>query len=306
MQSSADPELAEAIKEAAASQKLLARNDQNNQTVLIVGGAESRAPISICNGKIAVVSNIGMREEQQDSALIRKGLFLLGDGIACSAKGAKASGLAVRTVHANWVPDDPTSFERGVYKARDLIDSHFDVDERENTGGTTFAGMAIFGDTGHFCRIGDSRIFRVRDNNLELLAIDENLGTQLYVTWRGFDLRNYYENSVGPRFRNWQGPRLKDYYSFIQKNRYSCVLINSLEGGRKDQAVIRVFQEKIKTGDIYIICSDGLHDYLPFDVFEAVVELADSPRELVRIFSELLESQMHPHQDNFTIIVAQV
>lgn len=304
--SSADPELTEAINEAAASQKLLARNDQQNHTVMIVGGAESREPISILNCQVAVVSNIGTRAEQQDSAIIRKGLFLLADGIARSAKGGKASGLAIRTVHTFWLPDDPTSFERGVYQARDLIDSHFDAENKENTGGTTFAGMAIYGDTAHFCRIGDSRIFRVRDNNLELLTIDENLGTELYVAWRGFDLRSYLQNSVGSRFRNWRGPRLRDYYSFTQKNPYSCILRNSLEGGRKDQTTIRVFQEKIKPGDLYIICSDGLHDYLPFEVFEGAVELAESPQELVKIFSELLVNQMHSHQDNFTIIAVQV
>jgi serine/threonine protein phosphatase PrpC len=60
---------------------------------------------------------------------------------------------------------------------------------------------------------------------------------------------------------------------------------------------------EVDVGDRYLVCSDGLSDYVPDDAIAAAMGFEDpqrSPQELIRLVFN------HGSQDNITCIVAEV
>lgn len=203
-----------------------------------------------------VGSDLGqVRNKNEDNYLVDalNGLFIVADGMGGGVQGEKASRRAIET------------FSATLYNKRTLLRAlEFPHDEglrnqvielleqavraanqeilriRKSLGtkvtmGTTMTALLLLGHTGIIVHIGDSRIYRVRYRELSQLTLDHSLVAE--QVREGFITKEQAEMSP---FRN--------------------VLVQAVGKGEKISPQIEFFD--LEMGDQFLLCSDGLSNYL--------------------------------------------
>jgi serine/threonine protein phosphatase PrpC len=192
------------------------------------------------------LSDIGrVRQENQDSSgcFPSRNLFVVADGMGGHRGGKQASELAVATIEERCLPS------RGGDSAEEaarLVDAVRDANRRivaraaQDSGlsrmGTTFVALLLDGLGGAtVVHVGDSRAYRLRDDLLERLTTDHTVIADL--------LRNHEiseeEASAHP---------------------YRHVLTRAL--GAAPEVSPDVQQFDTRSGDVYLLCSDGVSGML--------------------------------------------
>jgi serine/threonine protein phosphatase PrpC len=195
-------------------------------------------------------SHIGLlREGNEDcfAVLAHLGLYMVADGMGGAAAGEVASRMvldsvqeAFENVEMTWPAAAGESTDRkpstalliaGIQRAHSLIGSlsrhHADMQGM----GTTFAGILVVDDGLVIAHIGDSRVYRLRGQRLDLLTEDHSMLNE-YIRrglWNPaeadlFPARNVITRAVG---------------------------VDNLD--------VDTRLEVPEPGDVYLICSDGLH-----------------------------------------------
>src|SRR5690606_7515473 len=149
----------------------------------------------------------------------------------------------------------------------------------ELTGmGTTVSGILRVGDQVALAHIGDSRVYRYRDGELEQVTVDHTFVQRLVDSGR----ITPEEAAVHPR-----------------RNVLMRVLGDIDSTPEIDTAVVET-----EPGDRWMLCSDGLSSYVTDDKIEAVLRGVPSPRDAAeRLVKEALD-QGAP--DNVTVVIADV
>lgn len=188
------------------------------------------------------VSDVGLaRSNNQDSGYSGRGLYVVADGMGGHAGGDVASAIAVRGLAAldrtyDSAPDAQNAIRGGFIEAQEAI-ADMVAERPELAGmGTTVSAIAFVGEDAVITHIGDSRIYRLRDNVLEQITSDHTFVQRLVDTGR----ITPDEAANHPR---------------------RSVLMRVL--GDIDQ-VPEVDSEVLETrpGDRWLLCSDGLSSYV--------------------------------------------
>ncbi len=244
-------------------------------------------------------TDVGLqREHNEDSFVLldQHGLFVVADGMGGHRSGDVASRLATDTISsffnttaredATWpFHYDPTlSAEEnrlitGIKIANKSIYEH-GFRSRDHQGmGTTVVGM-LFSPAArriYIGHVGDSRCYRVRDDQITQLTQDHSLLND----W----LRAMPELPESQR-------------SEVPRN----VITRAL--GMSDSVQVDVTIDDPQPGDVYVLCSDGLSSMMKDDEILAIVKESASPEEAVQ---RLIEgANAHGGEDNVTTIVARV
>lgn len=230
-------------------------------------------------------SDTGRRSNNEDAvlALPERGLFAVADGMGGYEGGEVASGLALASIktYFEMLGDEGLGLHReSLNVARERMRLAIRLADREVSRravgrlrkmGTTLACVAIDGDLALVAHVGDSRVYRLRENHLEALTLDHSLYAHMQATGltgvspRGrFPLSNVITQSIG------QGP-------------------------------VAVPDMKIHTllpGDRLLLCTDGLSDVLDDDT---IAWLMTRNRDVA---AELVEAAAdHGSRDNITALV---
>jgi len=237
-----------------------------------------------------------VRRHNEDSILLRPdlGLFILADGAGGHNAGNVASALATTAI-ANFF--EATSPERHVEEpdldafglpiaarrlAAALQKANDDILEIAKTSnklrgmGTTAVAVSCFERTGtiHVAHVGDSRCYRWREGVLELLTHDHSLLND------ALELRPNIDDAALAR---------------LPQN----VVTRAL--GMEPSVRVSVRSFRMLAGDKYLLCSDGLSDYVEEDTMSDVLTVDRSPDEIVRaLVSKALEREA---RDNIAAIV---
>jgi protein phosphatase len=137
--------------------------------------------------------------------------------------------------------------------------------------GTTVAALYFFEDMVWSCNVGDSRCYRLRNGELELLSEDH--------------VEDMFETDM-------------------EKKKKKPGLIQFL-GMDPDEVRLEptVASSFVKDGDIYLVCSDGLTDMVEAEDICAILEGNRKPRNAV---SELIRTaEENGGRDNITVIVCR-
>ncbi|HEX4930537.1 MAG TPA: Stp1/IreP family PP2C-type Ser/Thr phosphatase [Gaiellaceae bacterium] len=197
-------------------------------------------------GRSAVVSDTGRRRRRnEDQFVCMPPLFAVADGMGGAQAGEVASGLAAAVLHE--AAPDGNSGERGEERVARLIQEanrrvfqRSSEDESTSGMGTTMTVALVDGDTIAFGHVGDSRAYRVRNEELEQLTDDHSLVGELVRSGR-----------LSP----------EEAESHPQRS----VITRAL--GTEPDVDVDTFTIEAEPGDIYLICSDGLTDMVsPRDV----------------------------------------
>jgi len=231
-------------------------------------------------------TNIGlMRDENQDDlawfTLSSGELFILADGMGGEAGGRFAAKMAIATIKSCYESqqnrDIVTLMEYSIKKANQKIYEIGSSDDlRYHNMGTTIAILFISKEKAYIAHVGDSRIYLYRDNNLKLLTKDQTLVQSMID----------------------KGKLTPDEARVHPK---SHVLLQSVGANSDIVPDIKKNFIKINSGDLFFMCSDGLHGVLDDSL---IIDIINKNEKLNDICNELVtEALNHKSQDNVTVQV---
>ncbi|HET9620620.1 MAG TPA: PP2C family serine/threonine-protein phosphatase [Kofleriaceae bacterium] len=248
----------------------------------------------------AAASHVGkVREHNEDAHFLdaEQGLFMVCDGMGGHAAGEVASAIAVEQLCHEWssigVRDVAEQWlERGTPAAKKrlldvvragVIAAHraiLDEARRDRTKsgmGTTLVGAMVVGGELVFAHAGDSRAYLVRDGIAMQLTEDHTLLARLLAAGIDVDV-----TGEGSRFRS--------------------MLTNAL--GIGDEVKVSTFVVPLADGDRFMLCSDGVSEYVPeYEVGEVLTRQASPARAAQRLIDLALE---RGGGDNATAVVVRV
>jgi serine/threonine protein phosphatase PrpC len=248
----------------------------------------------------AAETSVGkVRDHNEDSHFIdpEAGIFVVCDGMGGHAAGEVASAIAVQTVREAWSSDamaavadqwlakgTPDAHKKllgaiidGVNKAHDAIIAETKADRTKTGMGTTIVGAMVIGSDMVFAHCGDSRAYIVRDGIAMQLTEDHTLLARLLAA--GVDVDTEGEGS-----------------------RFKSMLTNALGIGQDCKA--STFVVPLADGDRFLLCSDGITEYVKEHEIGEVLGKAPSP---ARAAQKLVEMALQRGGgDNATALVVRV
>lgn len=211
-------------------------------------------------------------------------LFIVADGMGGHQAGDVASKLGTLTfineykslrAKNNSIGD---SMQQSIKEANATILAKASADLAKKGMGTTFSALIIADMKAHIVHVGDSRIYRIRDNEIRKITTDHTFVEKMMEEGRLSE---------------------EEARNHPQKN----ILYMSL-GARESFAPIVIDDLEVKNGDIFIMCSDGLNNMVPDDVIREYSLSQGSPKELVDELIKLANEK--GGTDNITIQAVQL
>jgi len=256
------------------------------------------------NVRYFVKSDIGLRRDNnEDHFLIvdpscnlynqkQSGIaFVIADGLGGHVAGEIASRTACEEVISAYYRDDllsqdnPDTPEWKVRKLEKAIRSahnkiiHLATEKRELRGmGTTLSALVLTENKALIAHVGDSRVYRRRNNASERMTIDHTKSQAL------IDM-----GQILPEDEN---------------NPCCGHILTQALGGYDDLTVIFTRIEDLQSGDLFLLCTDGLHGLVTDHEIQGIL-IKNSPPQA--ICDELVQAAIRKGgDDNITVIVIQV
>jgi PPM family protein phosphatase len=248
----------------------------------------------------AAATHVGnVREINEDAHFFDAdtGLFLVCDGMGGHAAGEVASAMAIQMIRGAWTTEATlkladlcaatgapetrkqllAALRSGVTSAHAAIISEADRDVSKSGMGTTLVGALVVGSELVFAQAGDSRAYMVRDGIATQLTEDHTLLARLLAA--GIDVDT---SGEGARFRS--------------------MLTNALGIGA--EVKVATFVVPLADGDRFLLCSDGIYEYVPEAEIGDVLTKSPSP---ARSAQKLIELALERGgSDNATALVVRV
>jgi serine/threonine protein phosphatase PrpC len=239
-------------------------------------------------------SDVGRKRAINEDAFVcddELGLWVVADGMGGHAAGEVASHEAIDTIYGMVkrgklaLAQEGTQTEDRIRAARRMLEGAVqaatymvfamaELDSDKAGMGTTISAMMSFGEYVLTAQVGDSRIYRIRDARATQLTEDHTL-----IAWQIKQGLISEEEARTSRHRN--------------------VITRAV--GNRDYVQVDTSAVEVELGDVFLLCSDGLHTYL---TAEEVPDLALSGGLVaVRAFIDL--ANIRGGRDNITAIIVE-
>ena len=201
------------------------------------------------------------------------------DGVSGEQAGELASRGCLELLSA-------VKYAKRVNLKRLILDIHAEITAQskllESTANmqTTLCGIAIDEDQALHCfNVGDSRLYRYRAGQLEQISRDQTLVQMLYD----------------------EGSITSEEKKFHSHRHIVMPVIGNLDEEPKPEVVI--YPDGLRLGDVMLLCSDGLTDYVSNFEIESVMA---EPRPLPQRLNELARLALtNGGRDNITVVAVQ-
>ncbi len=215
-------------------------------------------------------SDVGrVRSHNEDSTAVDVGLGLaiVADGMGGYRAGEVASAMAVKSIHEQLHGElrdlvrgqvDPESgyaheslmLRDAVARANEIVHRASTLEPQHQGMGTTVVALLFHNDRVSIAHVGDSRAYRVRGGRLERLTRDHTLVQELVDRGR-----------------------------HTPQEAQACVNRNLLTRalGIAASTDVDLTQWAVEVGDVYLLCSDGLHNMLPDAVISELLTGGEEP-----------------------------
>ena len=233
--------------------------------------------------------NRGERQYSEDSVrAVRVGsewLFVLADGLGGMGHGEIASETAVESAinRFQWDPDRRQVLCNCINSAQEAVRFR-QKDNTELTGmATTFVGLRLLENQAEWVHIGDSRLYLFRNGVLSCRTLDHSVPPMLVNAGMlsPDQIRHHPDRSRLMRIigNEWED---EDNYTFSQPI-------------------------EIQEGDSFLLCSDGLWEWVDERVMEALLKESESPlRWLSCLEKAAVENGKGKNLDNYSGICVYV
>jgi protein phosphatase len=247
------------------------------------GEAVAGPPLELPHG---VATDLGQREYNEDAAAVvplpGALLAVVADGMGGGNLGNMAATLAIERISHTlaWLLPRVLAAERGLALLAALFDANQAICEaslaRERRGmGAAVAALLLDRQRAIIAHVGNSRVYRLRGGKLEALARDQS-----------FDMHIPALGIYDP-----------EYPGFAQ-------IIQVL--GRDVQGLLpKLREEELQPGDIFALCTDGVHGYASEVAMQEAMAL--TPRDPELAAGALVAAGLEEgSEDNATAIVVVV
>jgi len=248
--------------------------------------------------RYAGATHVGMKRGHNEDSfflLADQNLYLVADGMGGHNSGEVASQLAVETV-ANFFREtlededrtwpfkedralkyDENRLSTGIKLANLRIFETAKNDEKHRGMGTTIVTLFFGKDGAYMGHVGDSRGYRIRNNELIQVTEDHSLLNDYLKVHKLTD---------------------QEIQNFPHKN----VIVRAL--GMKDVVQVDVKRLDLQPGDYYLLCSDGLSGMVPDALIRETVnkngsDLEASVQELIGLANK------NGGVDNVTVVLVE-
>lgn len=222
------------------------------------------------------------RDHNEDAFAIEPGLgiALLADGMGGHNAGEVASEMAIATTLAILSQTQGLSAQDRLETA--IQASHAGIREKAASSnryqgmGTTLVAVVLDSDTLAVGHVGDSRLYRLRKGELELLTRDHSL------------LQEFIDKGLYTP----EEARQK-----VARN----ILTQAL--GLEEAVRIDIGEFPLQAGDRYLLCSDGLHEMVSDNEISALLGRAQPLPEVCNTLIELANAK--GGKDNITVVIIE-
>jgi protein phosphatase len=242
------------------------------------------------------LSDVGRKRTSTEDAYFfddRLGLYVVGDGMGGHAAGEVASQEGVETVYgmvkrgiANLheladpvVEEDARAacrlMESSIQAATYMVFSMAEMDRGKSGMGTTLSALLVLGDYAVTAQVGDSRIYRANGDTVEQLTEDHTL-----IAWQ------LKQGLITPQE--------------AKKSPHRNVITRAV--GNRDYVQVDTGLVPIRSGDRFLLCSDGLHGYLRESDIAPIVALGG--QAAVKKFIDLANER--GGKDNITAVLLEL
>ena len=222
------------------------------------------------------------------------GLAVLADGMGGHKGGEVASALAVDTILSCLAEslkdivigeaDENTGYtlgsiavENAIKEANSVIYQASCNNKHYEGMGTTIVVLLFYDNRFTVAHVGDSRLYRLRDSQLELLTRDHTLLQELVD--RGLYTKEEAREST-------------------KKNLVTRAV------GVSETVEVDITEDAALINDIYLLCSDGLNDMIEDGLIEDTVN--NYHKDLNKVAKELIkQAKQHGGKDNVSALLAQ-
>jgi protein phosphatase len=225
--------------------------------------------------RTAAVSDRGKtRENNEDAVHAGPRLIAVADGVGGGPSGEVASGIVIRSLAEMDADPPPQSLADAVVTANRRIREAIEADPTLDGMGTTLTAVLAHGDKLELAHIGDSRAYLWRDGDLTQLSRDDTFVQGLVDQGliSSAEARNHPQRAV---------------------------VTQAMHGAGMEPAYASITP---RAGDRFLLCSDGLSDYVDGQALARTIgsvdDLAQCARELVLLAMEA------GAPDNVTVVVA--
>ena len=235
-------------------------------------------------------TDVGLKRKHNEDRLAvfpKTGLVVLADGMGGYNAGEIASQLVIDAIAAELVPllsadagsVGPDEVVSAVKKSNLAIFEAVKQNAELNGMGTTLVLALFHGQHAVFAHVGDSRLYRFRAGEFELLTSDHSMLQELLD----------------------QGMFASEEEA-IDAGVPSSVLTRGL--GVELDVEVDIREEVIKDGDIFLLCSDGLSGMIPDEAIHSV--LGSLPDDLPGVADLLIKLALeNGGKDNVSLILAR-
>lgn len=236
---------------------------------------------------VHLYTNTGGRDHNEDSAQFRveggSGIFAVADGLGGHQYGDVASDCVIRTLLEGWEPtageDRPDWLRTRIGRANEAILEL--QQEKRATMKSTAAALAIDRDRAVWANVGDSRLYFLHDRAIRSVTEDHSVA---YKKYRAGEITR----------------------AQIGRDEDQSRLLRALGSAERSQPDLGEAPEPLAPGDAFLLCTDGVWEYL-YDE-EILVDLlkADSAREWAELLLLRVISRVEPGNDNLTLLTVLV
>jgi serine/threonine protein phosphatase PrpC len=232
--------------------------------------------------------NANLQPDVRDHEVGPRGsLFMVADGMGGAAAGELASAMAADSIYRHlstaWAEDTEVSASRFAYRMKEAVElanQQIYAYAREHPDvrgmGTTVTAAGVFGDELYLTQIGDSRGYLIRNGETFQLTRDQSL------TQRLVDAGELTEEEA-------------------EQSERRNIILQAL--GPDPRVKVDLSRQRLRRGDILILCSDGLSGVVKREEFsQMVAETADLP-SLCSALIDLANERGGP--DNVTVVAAK-
>ncbi len=236
-------------------------------------------------------SDVGLVRDNNEDAYARMddyAFFALADGMGGHRAGEIAANKAIQficrsveelftTASKNWEAKELSDYlcvcienaNRWIHHLSNRYDQYSGM-------GTTLSTFFLYKEFIIYGHVGDSRIYRFRNNHLQQLTYDHSLLNELYL----------------------QGKECTEQES----QQYNNILTRSI--GSTNTICPEIGIEKVCVGDIYFLCSDGLTDHVNDMEITRLLIKYPSPKNSTHALVDLAKAK--GGKDNITVVTVHV
>ena len=231
-------------------------------------------------GRVAAITDPGRtRRHNEDAYVIEPPLFAIADGMGGAQAGEVASRLATAALK------EADANGGGEQRIADLIqEANRRVYDRSSSDpntsgmGTTITVALVEGDYVSFGHVGDSRAYLIRNAQMEQLTEDHSLVNELLKTGK----LSREEAETHPQ---------------------RSVITRAL--GTDPDVDVDTFSVQAETGDLFLLCSDGLTDMVSE---ESILEVVERNRDDIdgALRALVKAANRGGGQDNITVVAFEI